>query len=109
MIKIAIMIFMSFLFLEYLQMKAVRVNVADAKRHFSELLGRVAYGKETITITRRGKPMAKLVPIGTDEDVPHMADIQGWLDEDDAFFTTIDTIVAQRETHTARVLAPKET
>ena len=90
-------------------MKAVRVNVAEAKRHFSELLGRVAYGKETITITRRGKPMAKLIPVGVDEDMPHMADIQGWLDDDDEFFTTIDTIVAQRETHTARVLGPKET
>jgi prevent-host-death family protein len=107
--KIDIMIFMVFMILEYLQMKIVRVNVAEAKRHFSELLGRVAYGKEIITITRRGKPMAKLVPIGTDEDVLHMADIQGWLDEDDAFFTTLETIVAQRQTHPARVLAPKET
>ena len=39
------------------------VSVADAKREFSDLLGRVAYGRETIIITRRGRPMAKLVPI----------------------------------------------
>ena len=39
------------------------VNVADAKRRFSDLLGRVAYGRETILITRRGRPMARLVPV----------------------------------------------
>lgn len=38
------------------------LNVAEAKKHFSDLLGRVAYGGEIILITRRGKPMAKLVP-----------------------------------------------
>jgi prevent-host-death family protein len=38
------------------------LNVAEAKKQFSDLLGRVAYGGETILITRRGKPMAKLVP-----------------------------------------------
>lgn len=67
-------------------MKTSHVNVAEAKRHFSDLLGRVAYGKETITITRRGKPMAKLVPISSEDKPPHLADVQGWLDEDDAFF-----------------------
>jgi prevent-host-death family protein len=43
------------------------VNVAEAKKQFSDLLGRVAYGGETILITRRGKPMAKLVPPDTSE------------------------------------------
>jgi prevent-host-death family protein len=38
------------------------VNVADAKKHLSELLGRVAYGKEQIIITKREKPMVRLVP-----------------------------------------------
>ena len=85
-------------------MKTVRINVAEAKRHFSDLLGRVAYGKETITITRRGKPMAKLVPVGPDEEKPHVADAQGWLDDDDEFFTTIETIVAQRGKHVPRIL-----
>ena len=80
------------------------VNVAEAKRHFSDLLGRVAYGKETITITRRGKPMAKLVPIGTAEKPSHLTDIEGWLDNDDAFFSTMDTIVAERAQHTPRVV-----
>ncbi len=39
------------------------LNVAEAKKRFSDLLGRVAFGGETFLITRRGKPMAKLVPL----------------------------------------------
>jgi antitoxin (DNA-binding transcriptional repressor) of toxin-antitoxin stability system len=35
------------------------VNVAEAKKHFSELLGQVAYGKKHILITKRGKPIAR--------------------------------------------------
>jgi prevent-host-death family protein len=84
--------------------KTTTINVADAKRHFADLLGRVAYGGETITITRRGKPMARLVPVDADATAPHVADAQGWLEDDDSFFTTIDTIVADRETHHPRTL-----
>jgi prevent-host-death family protein len=84
--------------------KTTSINVAEAKRHFADLLGRVAYGGETITITRRGKPMARLVPVDTEAIVRHIADVQGWLEDDDAFFKTIDTIVADRETHRPRTL-----
>ena len=38
-----------------------RVTAADANRQFSKLLGRVSAG-ETVTITSRGKPVARLVP-----------------------------------------------
>ena len=38
------------------------INVAEAKKHFSKLLGEVAYGKKHIIITKRGKPMARLIP-----------------------------------------------
>ena len=37
------------------------MSVADAKKHFSELMSRVAYNKERFLIERRGKPMAALV------------------------------------------------
>lgn len=37
------------------------VSAADANRQFSEILGRAAQG-ETVTITRRGAPVAQLVP-----------------------------------------------
>lgn len=36
-------------------------NVAQAKTHLSEILARVAEGEE-ILLTRRGKPVARLVP-----------------------------------------------
>ena len=53
-----------------------RVNVAEAKRRFSDLLGRVAYGKERVTITRRGRPMAILIPPDQDRQKPHLADAE---------------------------------
>jgi len=73
--------------------KTTSINVAEAKRHLADILGRVAYGGETITITRRGKPMAKLVPVDTEGTAPHVADVQGWLDDDDGFFAVMDTLV----------------
>ena len=36
-------------------------NIAEAKAHFSELIARVEAG-ETVEITKRGKPVAKLGP-----------------------------------------------
>ncbi|MBX3029531.1 MAG: type II toxin-antitoxin system Phd/YefM family antitoxin [Chloroflexi bacterium] len=42
----------------------VTVGVSEAKAHFSRLLRRVATGEEII-ITNRGRPVARLVPIGT--------------------------------------------
>jgi prevent-host-death family protein len=40
----------------------VVVGAFDAKTRLSELLGRVERG-EVVTITRRGRPIARLVPI----------------------------------------------
>lgn len=37
------------------------VNLADAKAHLSELVERAAAGEE-VRITRRGKPVAQIVP-----------------------------------------------
>jgi prevent-host-death family protein len=89
---------------EDLWMKKTSVNVAEAKQHLSDLLGRVAYGKETIADTRRGKPMAKLAPIGPAEEKPRVADVQGWLEKEDEFFTTIAAIVANRQKHIPHTL-----
>ncbi len=38
------------------------INLAEAKAHLSELVSRAESGQETI-ILRRGRPVAKLVPI----------------------------------------------
>ena len=79
------------------------VNVAEAKRRLSDLLGRVAYGGETVLITRRGRPMAKLLPPGVTGEDPGLAAVRGWLDEDDPFFARMDTIVAARHSSGARL------
>ena len=49
------------------------VGAFDAKTHLNALLRRVSKG-ETIRITRRGVPVAKLVPAGAEErDDPRQA------------------------------------
>ena len=48
-----------------------KVNVAEAKRRFSELLARTAFKGEHFIITRRGKPMAALV------DLEQLARVEG--------------------------------
>lgn len=42
----------------------VDVNIHEAKTHLSRLLARVAAGEEVV-ISRAGRPVARLVPIGT--------------------------------------------
>lgn len=78
------------------------INVAEAKKHFSDLLSQVAYGKKQILITKRGKPMARLVP--ADEIGNHLSEARGWLEDDDPFFETIDRIVRARPRHIPRIL-----
>lgn len=78
------------------------INVGEAKKRLSEILGLVAYRKERIIITKRGKPLAKLVPL--EEETQHLAQAEGWLDEKDEFFGIMDRIVQGREKHTPRVL-----
>jgi len=38
------------------------VPVTEARARFSELVNRVGYGHERITLTRHGKPLVTLVP-----------------------------------------------
>ena len=78
------------------------VNIAKAKKHFSELLGQVAFGKKHILITKRGKPMARLVP--ADELDMHLCDAKGWLENSDPFFDIIDRIILDRSKHVPRIL-----
>jgi prevent-host-death family protein len=65
-------------------MKAV--NVYEAKTHFSKLLARVESGDEVV-ITRRGRPVARLVPevtaprgsrLGGHEDLWTDAQVEAW-------------------------------
>jgi prevent-host-death family protein len=78
------------------------VNVAEAKRQLSDLLGRVAYGRETVVITRRGRPMARLVPAEEPRAGQALAAVRGWLEDDDPFFAAIDSIMSARSRHARR-------
>jgi prevent-host-death family protein len=81
------------------------VSVAEAKKYFSDLIGRVAYGNEQIVITKRGKPMALLLPIK--EQNRHLSKTKGWLEKDDPFFKIIENIVMNRNAHPPRLLEKK--
>lgn len=82
-----------------LSMKNTNVSAEKAKRAFSELLGRVAVGKESFTITRRGKPVAVLAPTAPAEG---LQTLKGWLDNDDSFFGDIKKIIRDRKNHKPR-------
>ena len=86
-------------------MNEMTVNVAEAKKHFSELLGQVAFNKKHILITKRGKPMARLVP--ADEINMHLSQAKGWLENDDPFFDEVDRIVQDRTKHVPRITKGK--
>ena len=43
------------------------IGAYEAKTHLAQLLDRVARG-ESLTITRHGKPVARLVPVAGDRD-----------------------------------------
>ena len=79
------------------------VSVAEAKKRFSDLLGRVAYRGERITISKRGKPMAILVPASEVQGQKGTREIRGWLEASDPFFEVIEQIVSDRGKHLPRV------
>ena len=80
------------------------VSVAEAKLHFADLLGRVAYGKERVTITRRGRPMVVLVPPEQVSGERHLAEARGWLEDRDPFFRTMTQVIEERLKHRPRAL-----
>jgi prevent-host-death family protein len=49
----------------------------DAREQFAEVVNRAAFGKERIVLTRRGKPVAAVVPL---EDVELLAELEDQVD-----------------------------
>jgi prevent-host-death family protein len=41
----------------------IKISTADARKKFSNIVNRVAFGKESIILTRRGEELAALVGI----------------------------------------------
>jgi len=78
-------------------------SIVEAKKHFSEILGRVAYRGERIVISKRGKPLAMIIPSTGNPGEDHLSKVQGWLDDGDPFFSILDQIVQEREGHVPRV------
>ncbi len=42
---------------------AKRISAKDVRAQFSEILGRVHFGKETVIVEKQGKPMAAIIDI----------------------------------------------
>lgn len=80
------------------------INVAEAKEQLSNLLGRVAFGRETILITRRGRPMARLVPPDEQRHAKGLGAVRGWLADDDPFLAAVEEIVNTRVRHRPRTV-----
>jgi len=79
------------------------LSVAELKRHLSEALGEVAHAKSVILITRRGRPVARLVPV--EHGRSSLADVPGWMEDDDPFFNFVGEAVKNRQDHTPRAWA----
>ncbi|HEV2620093.1 MAG TPA: type II toxin-antitoxin system Phd/YefM family antitoxin [Acidobacteriaceae bacterium] len=56
---------------------ASAISVADAKSNFSSVLSRVAGKRLPITILRRGKPIAQIVPIAIPKGRSHYGYMEG--------------------------------
>jgi antitoxin (DNA-binding transcriptional repressor) of toxin-antitoxin stability system len=69
----------------------------------------VAYAGEAVLITRRGKPMARLVPAADASSGDAEWPAKGWLEDDDPFFEIVADVVARRSRHRPRALAPART
>ncbi|MBW1778352.1 MAG: type II toxin-antitoxin system Phd/YefM family antitoxin [Deltaproteobacteria bacterium] len=59
-----------------------KVTAADVRKNFSHIINKVAYGKESFVLTRRGQAIAALVSI---EDLKLIQDLEERLDIEDAW------------------------
>lgn len=49
------------------------ISTVAAREHFSDLINRVAYGKDRVVLTRRNRPLAAVVPF---EDMALLEEIE---------------------------------
>jgi len=59
-----------------------KITTAEARKYFADIVNNVAYGKDTIVLTRRGKELAALVSI---EDLILLQQLEDQQDIDDAW------------------------
>ncbi|MFZ5759152.1 MAG: type II toxin-antitoxin system Phd/YefM family antitoxin [Thermodesulfobacteriota bacterium] len=60
---------------------ATTISTADARKHFAEIVNRVAYGHESVILTRRGENIAALVSI---EELELLRNLEDKIDLEDA-------------------------
>ncbi len=60
-------------------MSSFIINVAEAKRRFSELMNEVVYHKKSFLIARRGKPLVGLVPASEIKTTAPTSPLRGFL------------------------------
>ncbi len=61
-----------------------KISAVDARKKFANIINRVAYGKESFVLTRRGEAIAALVSM---EDLRLLHEIESQLDIEDAWKT----------------------
>jgi prevent-host-death family protein len=59
-----------------------KISAADARKKFANIINRVAYGKESFVLTRRGEPLAAIVSI---DDLKLLQEMEEQMDIDDAW------------------------
>ncbi len=60
---------------------ATTISTAEARKNFADIVNKVAYGKESIVLTRRGHEVAALVSMDELDLLRHIAD---YIDIEDA-------------------------
>lgn len=60
---------------------ASTMTTGEARDRFSEVLNRVAFGGERVVLTRRGKPLAAVVPL---EDMALLEELEDRIDLEEA-------------------------
>jgi prevent-host-death family protein len=85
-----------------------QMSIAEAQRNLADLVERVVQEGEIVLLLDKGKPVAKLVSAGLEEPGRHLANVQGWLDDDDPFFSAIEEIAEARGRHLPRVTSARD-
>ena len=79
----------------------MEINAVQFRANFFKLLNEVQQNHKEVIITKRGKPMARLVPMSA-EPPAHLGDNVGWADDDDPFFARLEAIIAERDEQASR-------
>ena len=75
----------------------IKVNIHEAKTHFSQLLNRVGSG-EDVVIAKAGKPIARIVPINKEVKKRKAGSAKGCVIIEDSFFEPLsDKILSEFE------------